>query len=65
MAKEHTVKVEVVSGKMADLRKRAIGVAARVWCDQDMSYITMDTDAIKEIASIIERVISNQDGTFR
>ncbi len=63
--KKHTVKVQVVSGEMTDLRKRAMEVAARVWCDQDMGDIIMDTDAATEIASIVERVISNQDGTFR
>ena len=46
--------------EVTDLRARAMGIAARIWCDQDMSRLTMDEKAAMEIASIIERVISNQ-----
>jgi hypothetical protein len=46
--------------EVTDLRTRAIEIAARIWCDQEMSHLTMDEKAAMEIASIIERVISDQ-----
>jgi exoribonuclease II len=38
----------------------AMEVAARVWCDQDMGSIVMDSDAALEIAEIIDRVRKEQ-----
>lgn len=39
---------------------RAIHVASRVWCDQEMGDVVMDVNAAGEIACIIERVIQQQ-----
>ena len=40
--------------------QRALEIAARVWCDQDMTRITMDADAAAEIARIIDDVMKRQ-----
>jgi len=37
----------------------AVEVAARVWQDQDMVTVTMDSDAAYEIAAIVERVLAS------
>ncbi len=37
--------------------ERAIHIAARVWCDQDMRTVVMDQDAALRIARIIDEVI--------
>ena len=36
---------------------RAKGIAARIWCDQDMSKVCMDVDSAMKIATILDRVI--------
>lgn len=40
--------------------ERSIHIAARVWCDQDMGCVVMDTNAAVEIAVIIDKVIKDQ-----
>lgn len=40
--------------------KKAIEVAARVWCDQEMISVVMDTSAAMEIAKIIDGVLADQ-----
>lgn len=40
--------------------QRALEIAARVWCDQDMAHIAMDGDAASEIARIIDDVMKRQ-----
>lgn len=34
-------------------------IAARVWCDQEMSHVVMDAEAVMDIAKIIHRVREN------
>jgi len=41
--------------------KRATEIAARVWCDQDMSDIVMDSQAVEAIAHIIAAVLEEQE----
>ena len=36
-----------------------IGIAARLWCDQDMASVVMDATAAHEIAAIVQRVRSS------
>lgn len=36
---------------------KAYEIAARVWCDKEMSNITMDSDAVDSIAKIIDSVL--------
>lgn len=43
-----------------ELYETAMGIAARVWCDQDMSHIEMDADAAQEIAQVLYRVIKER-----
>lgn len=40
---------------------KALHIAARVWCDQDMKSVVMDTDAAERIAAIIDEVIQDQE----
>lgn len=42
------------------MSERAIGIAARVWCDWDMRKVVMDVEAAEKIAAIIDEVISKQ-----
>ncbi len=37
---------------------KALQIAARVWCDQDMKTVVMDTEAAERIAAIIDGVLS-------
>lgn len=41
--------------------KKAIEVAARVWCDQEMTSVVMDTNAAMEIARIVDNVLLDQN----
>lgn len=43
-----------------DPSERAIHIAARVWCDQEMKDIVMDGRAAMQIAYIIDAVIEKQ-----
>ena len=52
--------MDAVKNEMTDLNARAMGIAARIWCDDEMSHLRMDEKAAMEIATIIQRVISNQ-----
>lgn len=45
---------------MSEPCKKAIEVAARVWCDQEMSSVVMDKNAAMEIAKIIDGVLADQ-----
>jgi hypothetical protein len=38
----------------------ALEIAARVWCDQEMRNVVMDTAAAEEIAVIVDRVRREQ-----
>ena len=38
--------------------ERSIGIAARVWCDQDMRDVIMDVEAARKIAAILDEVIA-------
>lgn len=38
----------------------SIEIAARIWCDPEMSKIVMDKDAVIAIALILDDVISKQ-----
>lgn len=42
--------------------EKALGVAARVWCDQDMEHIKTDPDAAQQIAKIVQRVWDEAEG---
>ncbi len=37
--------------------EKALGIAARVWCDQDMRTVVMDSDAAIRIAMIVDEVL--------
>lgn len=41
----------------------SIEIAARVWCDQEMQHVTMDTEAAMKIATIIESVLKKHKGS--
>lgn len=38
----------------------AMQIAARIWCDQEMRHLVMDTDAARGIAKIVDYVLENQ-----
>jgi hypothetical protein len=38
----------------------ALEIAARVWCDQEMRNVVMDTAAAEEIAVVVDRVRREQ-----
>ncbi len=40
--------------------EKALQIAARVWCDQDMTKIVMDADAAERIALIVDSVLASQ-----
>lgn len=39
---------------------KALQIAARIWCDKEMTAVVMDGDAATEIARIIDAVIESQ-----
>lgn len=41
--------------------QKAIEVAARVWCDQEMGSVVMDTNAAMEIARVVDKVLLGQN----
>ncbi len=46
---------------MSEPSEEAIHIAARVWCDQSMSHVTMDIEAVREIAVIVDRVLKQHN----
>ena len=50
----------IAARKESDTEQMAMGIAARIWGDPEMSHLTMDVKAAGKIAVIIERVITSQ-----
>lgn len=48
------------SGENKMASEKARHIAARVWCDQDMSGVVMDVDAAERIAVIVDEVLAKQ-----
>ena len=47
--------------KMDIPSEQALHVAARIWCDEEMSHIPMDNVACAAIARIIDKVIKENE----
>jgi hypothetical protein len=49
---------EMLHAKPVVSSNKALEIAARIWCDQDMKTVVMDVNAAIQIAKIIELVLN-------